>query len=318
MKVSVAMASCQGERFIEEQLESIAQQSRPPDELVVVDDASTDTTFARVEQFAGRAGFAVRPQQNERRLGITRNFERAIAACTGDVILLADQDDVWLPEKIETLTGVLAREPETGAVFSDGEVVDATLSPHGTTLWQALGFDAGERARVRAGLAASVFLRHVVAAGTTMAFRAHFRDDALPFPDLRSCHDAFTAFVIAARARISLVERPLIRYRVHGDNQIGIRRLGLRDQLAKAREQIDTDALGYAIDFFEAARSRLADADPQLLGAIDEKLAHARARRDLSPRLLERLGAVQREAWAGRYARFSYGWRSVAQDLFLR
>ena len=312
------MATCDGERFLDAQLESIAAQSLPPDELVVSDDASSDATFERAKDFAARAGFEVRLQRNPARLGITRNFERAIAACTGDVILLADQDDVWLPEKVETLCGVLAREPGTGAVFCDGEVVDASLSPQGTTLWQALGFDASERARVREGEAARVFLRHVVAAGTTLAFRARFREDALPFPDLRSCHDAFTAFVIAGRARIALVERPLIRYRVHGDNQIGIRRLGLRDQLAKAREQVSTDSLGYAIEFFETARARLADADPELLRAIDDKLDHARKRRDLPPHGIARLGAIRRELRSGRYGRYSYGWKSVAQDLFLR
>lgn len=318
MRVSVAMATCEGERFVSQQLDSIATQSRRPDELVVFDDASADATLDRIEEFAERADFEVRVHRNPTRLGITGNFERAIGACTGDVILLADQDDVWLPGKVETLSGVLAREPETGAVFSNGEVVDEQLVPLGATLWKSLGFDRREQRAVREGRAAFVFLRHVVAAGTTLAFRARFREFALPFPPLRSCHDAFTAFVIAARAGISIVEAPLIRYRLHGGNEIGIRRLNLYQQLVKAREQIERDAFGYAVDFFEAARERIGEAPPELVAAVDEKIAHARRRLLLPEGFPRRLPVVLGEAVSGRYRRYSYGWKSAAQDLWLR
>ncbi len=317
-RVSVAMATCEGARFVDAQLESIAAQTRPPDELVACDDASQDDTFARVERFARQAPFEVRLLRNPSRLGITANFERVIARCTGDIIFLADQDDVWHREKIATLEGVLAERPETGAVFSDGEVVDAALEPLGTTLWQALGFDARERRLVREGRAFEVFLRHVVAAGTTLAFRSSFRDQALPFPPLRSCHDAFVAFIVSASSRVEIVSTPLIRYRVHDENQIGIRRLGLRAQLAKAREQIASDAFLYAVDFFETARGRLVGAAPEVLAGIDEKIEHARCRAEMSPRLWDRFARVVEEARSGRYRRYSYGWKSIAQDLWLR
>jgi glycosyltransferase involved in cell wall biosynthesis len=318
MSVSVAMATCEGARFIDAQLESIASQSRPPDELVVCDDASHDDTADRVERFATRAPFEVRVLRNPARLGITGNFERALSACSGDLVFLADQDDVWMPEKVATLAGILEEKPGTGAVFCDGEVVDAELAPLGSTLWQALGFDASEQQDVAAGRAVPVFLRHVVAAGTTLAFRAQVRERALPFPPLRSCHDAFVAFLAAATSKVEIVPEPLIRYRVHGENQIGIRKLGFFDQLAKAREQLATDAFGYAVEFFGTARERLTDASPETLAAIDEKIEHARRRAAMSPRLLSRLSDVAGEVRAGRYRRYSYGWKSVAQDLFLR
>jgi len=318
------MATCEGARFVGAQLDSLAAQSRPPDELVVLDDASRDETFERVAAFSQSASFEVRAARNASRLGITGNFERAIAACTGDVIFLADQDDVWLPEKIAALAAVLEARPETGAVFCDGEVVDAALAPQGYTLWQSLGFDAREQRLVRAGRAVDVFLRHVVAAGTTLAFRARFRERALPFPPLRSCHDAFTAFVVAALAPVELVAQPLVRYRVHDKNQIGIRKLGLREQLEKARQQIESDAFGYAVTFFEVARERLGGAASvapvagETLAKIDAKIAHARCRAGMADRGVARLADVARETLSGRYARFSYGWKSVAQDLWLR
>ncbi len=317
-RVSVAMATCDGERFVLEQLESIAAQSSLPDELIICDDASQDDTFARLEAFASRAPFEVRATRNPDRLGTTANFERAISACTGDIIFLADQDDVWLPEKIATLAPRLIENPGTGAVFSDGEVVDADGDPLGYSLWRSLGFTAREQRAVRVGRAVDVFLRHVVAAGTTMAFRSSLRDLALPFPALRSCHDAFVAFIAAATSRVEIVPERLIRYRLHGGNQIGIRRLDLVGQLAKAREQIQAGAFPYAVEFFQAARERLADAPPRTLGRIDQKILHASRRATMSSRLGERLGEIREEIRSGRYWRYSYGWKSVAQDLLLR
>lgn len=317
-RVSVAMATCDGERFVLEQLESIASQSRPPDEVIICDDASGDDTFARVETFASRAPFEVVASRNPRRLGITANFERAISACTGDIIFLADQDDVWLPEKIATLEPMLIEHPQVGAVFSDGEVVDADGYPLGYSLWGSLGFSPAEQRRVREGRAVDVFLRHVVAAGTTMAFRSSLRDLALPFPMLRSCHDAFIAFIAAATSRVEIVPEPLIRYRLHATNQIGIQKLDFLGQLEKAREQLRTGAFLYAVEFFQAARERLAVAPPQTLARIDQKILHGRRRAEMSPHLGRRVVDVLEEIRSRRYWRYSYGWKSVAQDLFLR
>ena len=317
-RVSVAMATCDGERFVLDQLESLASQSRLPDELIVCDDASEDGTFAQLEAFASRAPFEVVATRNRERLGITPNFERAISACTGDVIFLADQDDLWLPGKIATLAPILIENPDTGAVFSDGELIDAGGKSLGDSLWRSLAFTPREQAAVRGGRAVEVFLRHVVAAGTTMAFRSSLRERALPFPTLRSCHDAFVAFIAAASSRVEIVPDRLIRYRLHGANQIGIRRLGFLGQLAKAREQVEAGAFPYAVEFFQAARERLGAAPPETLEQIDQKILHASCRASMSSRLGGRLGEIREEIRSRRYWRYSYGWKSVAQDLLLR
>src|SRR5688500_18132345 len=102
LSLSVALASYNGERYIGEQLDTIAQQTRLPNELIISDDASTDSTWSIVRDFAERAPFPVRLLQHER-FGSARNFEIAIQACRGDVIFLCDQDDIWYPNKIETI-----------------------------------------------------------------------------------------------------------------------------------------------------------------------------------------------------------------------
>ena len=313
------MATCNGGSFIAEQLASLTSQARLPDQLVIVDDASEDDTLEKIEAFRTQAPFEVRVETNPQRLGVTGNFERAIGLCEGDIILLADQDDIWLPEKIERLAGSLEEHPEWGMAFCNGLVADSRLEPLGYDLWRALFFDAREQARVEAGEAPHVFMRHVVAAGNTMAFRSDFRSVLMPFPDLPSTHDAWIAFVVACLSGCGLVREHLIRYRLHGDNLIGIHRFGWLDQIRQARRQIHEDAFGQAAQFFELAHHRLDGRIPaELASAIQEKTAHSKTRAVMSDRLLGRLPAIYTEWRMGRYHRCAYGLKSLAQDLWLR
>src|ERR1700674_5995011 len=106
------MAVYNGERFIQEQLESYVRQTRVPDELVISDNCSTDNTVGLVHKFAAHAKFPVRLFINDCNLGVTKNFERAISECTGDIIFLSDCDDVWYPEKVSTMETLLQQRPE--------------------------------------------------------------------------------------------------------------------------------------------------------------------------------------------------------------
>ena len=106
MKISIALATFNGEKYIREQLESFSRQTLKPDELVVYDDNSTDDTMAIIHTFAKDAPFEVRTFVSSQSLGIRENFSRAIQACQGDFIFLSDQDDVWLEEKVERMLQV--------------------------------------------------------------------------------------------------------------------------------------------------------------------------------------------------------------------
>jgi glycosyltransferase involved in cell wall biosynthesis len=100
LKLSVAMATYNGERFLEEQLFSIARQIRLPDEMVVSDDGSNDGTIDILERFATSAPFPVRVYRNIKPLGYGDNFLKAASLCHGDLIAFSDQDDVWLENKL--------------------------------------------------------------------------------------------------------------------------------------------------------------------------------------------------------------------------
>lgn len=99
--ISIAMATYNGERFIREQLDSIAQQTLLPVELVVTDDGSNDSTLAIIDDFAKTAPFEVKIVRNEKQLGFADNFLKAASFCVGDFIAFCDQDDVWMVNKLE-------------------------------------------------------------------------------------------------------------------------------------------------------------------------------------------------------------------------
>lgn len=129
-KVSIAMCTYNGQRFLAQQLQSFLDQTVQPDELVVCDDVSSDDSVAVVEAFAARAPFAVRVFRNPQNLGYIRNFEQAIAQCTGGLVFLCDQDDVWDPRKIEKLRDVFVAEPQVGLVLHDFVRVNAEGGPY--------------------------------------------------------------------------------------------------------------------------------------------------------------------------------------------
>src|SRR3954447_24654813 len=129
MRISVAMATWNGERFIAQQLQSIAEQTRPPDELVISDDGSSDDTVEVARRFARRAAFDVVIMPNEERIGYSDNFFRAMKACTGDLIALCDQDDVWHPDKLARCERPLQLDPSVSLVAHSGRVVDDGLRP---------------------------------------------------------------------------------------------------------------------------------------------------------------------------------------------
>jgi glycosyltransferase involved in cell wall biosynthesis len=126
MKVSVALATYNGEKYLSEQLESLARQITLPDELVVADDGSGDHTCEIIEDFRMHAPFPVHVISGQH-LGYVSNFFRAIAACRGEVIALCDQDDIWRPEKLSVCLPYFRQN--VTLVMHSARVVDAWGNP---------------------------------------------------------------------------------------------------------------------------------------------------------------------------------------------
>jgi glycosyltransferase involved in cell wall biosynthesis len=222
------MCTYNGERFIDAQVRSILGQTRPVDELIVVDDRSTDGTVDRVRRSIDqhRAAWTLPSPRvvvtvNETQLGTTRNFQRAIELTTGSVVVLSDQDDVWLPDRISTALARLDSNSALLAVASDAWLIDGDGARTGRTLLGDLEVSQVERRRIRGDDAFAQLLRRNLSTGATMTFRRELLDSALPFPEAW-VHDEWLAILAAAVGSFGLIEEPLIEYRQHESNQIGV------------------------------------------------------------------------------------------------
>ncbi|HEX7296167.1 MAG TPA: glycosyltransferase family 2 protein [Pyrinomonadaceae bacterium] len=324
---SVAMCTYNGSRFVSAQLESIAAQTRLPTELVVCDDASTDDTVGIVQHFAASAPFPVRVEVNTRNIGSTKNFDKAIQHCEGQLIALADQDDVWLPRKLELIEAELQRAPNVGLVFSDAELVDEHLRPLGQRLWKSIGFDESRQTQLHES-SLNVLLPGWTVTGATMAFRSKFRTLVLPIPDeLPMIHDGWIAAVISAVAEVSFIDEPLIKYRQHPQQQVGVPDTSTQEK-AKLGENLQ-QAIGRSntysplITICDFIRSRLVEHCEEFdcttaLQSLDQRIGHLRTRQDLPSNRLSRLPDVVRELLTRRYQRFSNGFYSALKDLLTR
>jgi glycosyltransferase involved in cell wall biosynthesis len=320
ISLSIALCTYNGAAYLPEQLRSIAEGERSPDELLVCDDASTDATVEIIRRFAAIARFLVRLEVNRENLGSTANFARAIGLCQGTWIALCDQDDVWHPSKLRRLCEVIEREPSPGLVLSDAQLIDAQGRPLGHRLWQAVRFTRREQRKMDSPHAAEVLLRHNVACGATLAFRAEHRELLLPIGE-GWVHDAWIALLVAAVDRCQALAEPLVAYRQHPQQQIGEPRRTLYQQYVRGRGTSAEHFLAIA-ERFGAAHDRLARFAPRLrdlgiLAALRGKIAHCRAKAAMRQGGHGRLGGILGELVRGHYGRYSLGWRSLAQDLFL-
>jgi glycosyltransferase involved in cell wall biosynthesis len=316
-RISVALCTHNGARFVEQQVASILAQSRLPDQLVVSDDASTDDTIAIVERLVAPSPVELVVLRNEVALGYVANFEQALRATDGELVALSDQDDSWHPDRIEAAAAFFEADPELLMVHSDAVLVDEHGAGLGHTLFDALGVTAGERAEAASGDELAVLLRRNLVTGATAMFRRRAVDLAVPFPD-HWVHDEWLAMIATSVGRGMLLDEPLVDYRQHGSNQIGVTRLGLRGKIGRILEPRSgrnvylASRAAVLVDRLEALG---ADVRPDALARAREKLAHLRVREAFSRHRIARLVPVLREAATGRYGRYSRGGGDILRDL---
>lgn len=321
LNISIAMCTYNGSRFLREQLESIATQQVLPNELIVCDDCSQDGTVQIVRAFAENASFPVRVEVNPANLGSTANFEKAIRLCHGEIIALADQDDLWRPEKLKRMAEIFCHREEIGAVFSDAELIDESSRPLPKSLWATALFTVHEQYTFTQGQGLKVMLKHPVVTGATMAFRSKFRPLVLPIP-ISQIHDYWIALLIASVSHLAPIREKLIKYRKHDAQQIGPGKIDSLWEQIRVSKRAERDYLSEAARLNEV-HDRLRDCSatfsPHLMALrfIPQKISHQRLRGSLPNSKLLRLAALGREVVTLRYWRYSNGFGSVAKDLLV-
>jgi len=218
-KISVAMCTFDGDGFVQEQLESIINQTRPPDEIVICDDHSSDGTVQIIRNILAKISISCMLIENERNLGVNKNFEKAIRYCTGNIIFTADQDDCWLEDKIEFVESQFNANAKTLLVFTDGHVVDENLKSLNSNLWDVFHFPFEKDVTGNMSLLELLLNRNVVT-GATMAFRSELCELILPFGE-GWFFDHWIAIIATIRGGVQALPEKAIKYRMHGKNVVG-------------------------------------------------------------------------------------------------
>ncbi len=216
MNVSVALCTYNNTEFLSEQLKSILNQTVNLSEIVICDDASTDGTWQLILAWQQKYPEIIKAIRNNSNLGYTKNFEKAISLCTGDIIFLSDQDDVWYEYKVEKVLDVFLSNPECKMVVSDAAITDVKLNRCNTTLLSGRGI-------LKYNTANSFHQKYDRSFfyGCTMAIRGSLREYILPIPKSWG-HDNWIGFIAGIISHIQIISEPLMLYRNHeggaGDN----------------------------------------------------------------------------------------------------
>ncbi|WP_353722628.1 glycosyltransferase family 2 protein [Dyadobacter sp. 676] len=239
--ISVAMCTYNGAKYLSEQLKSIADQTVSVDELVVCDDRSKDDTIEIIKSFAATCKFPVRIHVNGQNLGSTKNFEKCLSLCKGDIIFLCDQDDRWRRDKVQKQLAFLNARRDLDAVFSDAEIVGDDSQPTGRTIWEEIEFGKRRQEIWRGGKSHEILFKGFVVTGATLAIRKSCLARLMPFPthvqDL--IHDAWIAMVLSLENKIDFIPETLICYRIHSSQQVGfgnkVEKVELKDRFNRDR-----------------------------------------------------------------------------------
>ena len=206
IRASVVLAVHNGLRFLPAQIESVLDELGPTDEVIVIDDASSDGS---ADWLRGVADARLQLLRNPRNEGVLASFERGLAIARNEIVFLCDQDDVWLPGKRAAFLAKFACDPKILVVVSDAQVIDAE------------GFIAepsamAARGGFRGDICSTLWRNRY--SGCFMAVRRKLLDAALPIPRRVPMHDMWLGVLGAALGKVCYLPTPLLQYRRHGAN----------------------------------------------------------------------------------------------------
>ena len=303
------------------------EQERPPDLLLVADDGSTDGTLRLLDAMQHEGCAPMKVLRHERNLGLRRNVERALRACPPGVVVLADHDDVWDPQKLGIVQEAFVA---TDALlwFSDAELMDEAGLPLGRSAWEAVHFDASAQARMRTGRGVDRLMYGMTVVGATMAFRTELLDWALPLPpELEGdnhlfLHDGWLSVLGSVAGGVVIEPRRLVHYRQHMRQITAMSLFNAPDSQGVADQpngvQMEQEHARLVL-----VNQRLREVAPNAPPARQKALALARQEAFLSDRLALRretggdyrqLQTIGRHVANGDYFRYARGLFSAAKD----
>ena len=217
MKISVALCTYNGEKFISEQLESILNQTVGVDEIIICDDKSTDKTVSICEEILSKSGMDYKVSVNECSLGVSGNFLKALKMTTGDYIFTCDQDDVWHKDKVEIFISEVNKSNKL-LYFSNGDLVNSKNESLNKTLWESINLSFFEMEQ-KESLLETIFKRPIVT-GAAMCVSKKLIDKVDSIPE-NWLHDEWFSIIASVEKSILPINRSTFNYRQHGNNVVG-------------------------------------------------------------------------------------------------
>lgn len=209
-KVSVVLATYNGEKFLREQLDSILAQSYEIYELIIVDDCSSDSTLDIISSYMSKYAF-IKLYINEINFGVAQTFSRGLSLSSGEFIALCDQDDVWHVNKIKTLMNCIG---DNWLIHSDASLIDA----NGVLLEKSL---SRTQKNIYRDSFCELLMTNIVT-GCTVLLRREILDKAIPIPKGVYMHDYYLALIASYFNKIAYCDCVLTMYRQHGGNVEGV------------------------------------------------------------------------------------------------
>lgn len=220
-KISVALCTYNGEKFVHEQIDSILNQTLKVDEIIICDDCSTDKTQNILFEYQIKFPDIFKIYINEKNLRSVKNFEKTISLCTGDFIFLSDQDDIWKDDKVEKISDYFEKNSSISVVATNGFIIDEnSLKQDRYTVWDIPKFLGESKKKIDYFKIFATIGN--LATGASMAIKKSFLNQVLPFPNINDLHhDEWIALVSAEQKKFAFINEKLFSYRVHCNQQVG-------------------------------------------------------------------------------------------------
>jgi len=323
IRISIAMATYNGETYLKEQFESLFTQTRLPDEVVVYDDASGDGTLSLLRDLKMRAPFPVKIISGTENVGVNAAFGMALEACRGDYFFFCDQDDIWEPQKIAKFMPWFEDHDAVGLVFCDTSQIDPDGNGLRNSLWKQISFDKKRRQRFERRPLAELLRGGNFIYGMATAFRTESIRTFCPInADPRGMtHDTwFALHVMATGWKAVALDEKLVRYRRHGRQTTKKEDIGeaIGSQARKAARRVRINVL---IEAMQRIEHNIATTPPksfktskeEALRQITLKISHLMLRehlRDSRNPFLALRASISLGYW-----KFAKGPVSVLRDL---
>lgn len=215
-KVSVAMTTYNGEKYVEEQVKTILKSLREVDELIISDDGSTDNTLEIIRSIEDKRIKLIDGPKK----GLKQNFNNAIKNSTGDIIFLSDQDDIWMENKVEEVLKEFENE-NIILIQHDAVVIDE----NNNTIYESFA----KHRKVKNGIIKNLIKNSYH--GCCIAFRKELKKEILPIPENIYLHDEWIGLVAELNGKTKFIDKKLIKYRRHSSNTSSFKHFDLKTMI---------------------------------------------------------------------------------------